>query len=71
VKAGPNGNYVFVIGADSKAQQRDVKVVRSVNGESMISDGLAENDTVVTDGQSRLINGTKVAPRNDEKTAAK
>jgi multidrug efflux system membrane fusion protein len=71
VKAGPNGNYVFVIGADSKAQQRDVKVVRSVNGETMISDGLAENDTVVTDGQSRLINGTKVAARNDEKTAAK
>jgi hypothetical protein len=32
---------------------------------------LAENDTVVTDGQSRLINGTKVTSRNDEKTAAK
>jgi multidrug efflux system membrane fusion protein len=71
VKAGPHGNYVFVIGPDNKAQQRDVKVVRSVNGETMISDGLAENDTVVTDGQSRLINGTKVASRNDEKTAAK
>jgi membrane fusion protein, multidrug efflux system len=71
VKAGPNGNFVFVIGPDSKAQQRDVKVVRSVNGQTMIADGLAENDTVVTDGQSRLINGTTVAPRTEEKTAAK
>ena len=71
VKAGPNGSYVFVVDADNKAQQRDVKVVRSVNGESMIADGLAENDKVVTDGQSRLVNGTKVAPRTNEKTAAK
>jgi len=71
VKAGPNGSYVFVVGADNKAQQRGVKVVRSVNGETMIADGLAENDKVVTDGQSRLINGTKVAPRNVETTAAK
>ena len=71
VKAGPNGSYVFVIGADGKAQQRGVKVTRTVNGETMIAEGLAENDTVVTDGQSRLIDGTKVKSRNDEKTAAK
>ncbi len=71
VKAGPNGSYVFVVGADGKAQQRGVKVARTVNGETMIADGLAENDTVVTDGQSRLIDGTKVKSRNDEKTAAK
>ena len=71
VKAGPNGTYVFLIKPDSTAEQRSVKVARSVNGESMISDGLAENDEVVTDGQSRLINGTKVKSRSAEKTAAK
>ena len=71
VKAGPNGTYVFLIKPDSTAEQRSVKVTRSVNGESMISDGLAENDEVVTDGQSRLINGTKVKSRSSEKTAAK
>jgi membrane fusion protein, multidrug efflux system len=71
VKAGPKGNYVFIIDNDNKAQQREVKVVRSVNGETMISDGIAENDKVVTDGQSRLINGTKVTARNSESTAAK
>jgi multidrug efflux system membrane fusion protein len=71
VKAGPKGSYVFVIDGDNKAQQREVKVVRTVNGETMISDGLAENDKIVTDGQSRLVNGTKVTPRNTENTAAK
>ena len=71
VKAGPNGTYVFLIKPDSTAEQRSVKVTRSVNGESMIANGLAENDEVVTDGQSRLVNGTKVKSRTTEKTAAK
>ena len=71
VKAGPNGTYVFIVKPDSTAEQRSVKVTRSVNGESMIADGLAENDEVVTDGQSRLVNGTKVKSRASEKTAAK
>jgi membrane fusion protein, multidrug efflux system len=71
VKAGPNGTYVFVIKSDNSAELRTVKVTRSVNGESMIADGLTENDEVVIDGQSRLINGTKVKSRATEKTAAK
>jgi len=60
VKAGPNGNYVFVVKSDGTAEQRDVTVARSVDGQSMIAKGLEEGETVVTDGQSRLINGTKV-----------
>ncbi len=71
VKAGPNGTYVFVIKSDNTAEQRSVKVTRTVNGEAMIADGLAENDMVVIDGQSRLIDGTKVKLRDAEKTAAK
>jgi membrane fusion protein, multidrug efflux system len=60
VKAGPNGSYVFVVKADEQVEQRTVTVARSVDGESMITQGLAAGDTVVTDGQSRLINGSKV-----------
>jgi multidrug efflux system membrane fusion protein len=59
VKAGPNGNYVFVV-QDNVAKQRVVIVARSVNGESMIAKGLDADETVVTDGQSRLIDGTRV-----------
>jgi len=60
VKAGPNGNYVFIVKADSSAEQRGISVARSTNGESVIDKGLAQGETVVTDGQSRLVDGTKV-----------
>ena len=60
VKAGPNGNYVFIVKADNKAEQRAVTVLRSVAGESVISKGIDAGETVVIDGQSRLINGTLV-----------
>lgn len=60
VKAGPNGSYVFVVKPDGRAEQRTVEVARSVNGEVMISKGLAADEVVVTDGQSRLVDGTKV-----------
>jgi multidrug efflux system membrane fusion protein len=62
VKAGPNGSYVFVVKADGRAEQRAVSVARSVNGDTMITKGLEAGETVVTDGQSRLIDGTKVKP---------
>jgi membrane fusion protein, multidrug efflux system len=60
VKAGPNGSYVFVIKTDGKAEQRVVTVTRSVDGDTMIEKGLSVGETVVTDGQSRLVDGTKV-----------
>lgn len=60
VKDGPNGSYVFVVKADGKAEQRNVTVARTLNGESMIAKGLAANETVITDGQSRVVDGAKV-----------
>ena len=60
VKAGPNGNYVFVVKADKKAEQRTVTIARSVAGESVIAKGVDAGETIVVDGQSRLIDGTPV-----------
>ena len=65
VKAGPNGSYVFVIKADNHAEQRSVDVARTVNGESMVAKGLNAGENVVTDGQSRLVDGTKVRLADD------
>jgi len=59
VKAGPNGNYVFVVD-NGTAHQRDVTVTRSVGGETMIAKGVDVGESVVTDGQSRLVDGAKV-----------
>jgi len=60
VKQGPDGDYVFVVKPDSRAEQRSVKVARDVNGEAVIASGLRTGETVVTDGQSRLADGTPV-----------
>lgn len=60
VKDGPNGPYVFVVKADGTAQQRNVTVARTLEGESMIAKGLSAEETVITDGQSRVVDGAKV-----------
>ena len=60
VKAGPNGYYVFVVKADKKVEQRAVTVARTVAGESVITKGVDAGETVVVDGQSRLIDGASV-----------
>ncbi|MGH8041032.1 MAG: efflux RND transporter periplasmic adaptor subunit [Rudaea sp.] len=60
VKEGPDGKYVFVIGADGRAQQRGVTVARDVENQAVIGHGLNAGETVVTDGQSRLTDGALV-----------
>jgi multidrug efflux system membrane fusion protein len=60
VKQGPDGDYVFVVKPDSRAEQRSVKVARDVDDDAVIASGLSAGETVVTDGQSRLADGTSV-----------
>jgi membrane fusion protein, multidrug efflux system len=69
VKAGPNGSYVFVIKADGRAEQRTVTAERSVDGDTVITKGLSVGENVVTDGQSRLVDGTKVRLADPTKSA--
>jgi multidrug efflux system membrane fusion protein len=60
VQSGQTGDYVFVVKADSTAEQRTVKTVRTIGNETVIASGVAPGETVVTDGQLRLIPGIKV-----------
>ena len=60
VQTGQSGDFVFVVTADMTAESRPVKVARTLGDESVISQGLAPGETVVTDGQLRLIPGIKV-----------
>ena len=48
-----------------------VSVARTVNGESMIAQGLQVGESVVIDGQSRLADGTlvKIAAAHDDGAA--
>jgi multidrug efflux system membrane fusion protein len=60
VQTGQSGDFVFVIKPDQTAESRPVKVARTLGGESVIAKGIEPGETVVTDGQLRLIPGIKV-----------
>jgi multidrug efflux system membrane fusion protein len=62
VQVGQAGAYVFVI-ADGTASVRQVKVARTLGGESVLESGLEGGETVVTEGQLLLNNGSKVSAR--------
>ena len=63
VQVSQTGSFVFVIN-DNVANVQPVKVERTVGGLSVIGSGLSGGETVVTDGQLLLSNGTRVNPRN-------
>jgi multidrug efflux system membrane fusion protein len=60
VQTGQNGEYIYVVKSDMTVDQRSVKVGRTVGSETVILSGIQPGDTVVTDGQMRLIPGVKV-----------
>jgi multidrug efflux system membrane fusion protein len=68
VQVSQRGNFVFVV-RDGVAKVQPVTVERTVDDKSVITSGLDGGETVVTDGQLLLSNGTKVAPR-ERKTGA-
>jgi multidrug efflux system membrane fusion protein len=60
VQSGQQGDYVFVVKADQTVESRPVKVARTVGDRVVIAEGLLGGETVVTDGQLRLVPGAKV-----------
>lgn len=68
VQTGQAGTYVFVV-QNGHVKVRPVTVERTVKSVSAISAGLREGETVVTDGQLLLVDGTKIVIR-DKKAGA-
>ena len=62
VQVSQTGSYVFVV-KDGIASVAPVTVARVFGSESVISSGLAGGETVVTNGQLLLSDGTRVAVR--------
>jgi multidrug efflux system membrane fusion protein len=58
------GNYVYVVDDSLHAVTRPVVVGRSVGDDVIVTEGLAPGETVVTDGQLRLVPGARVQIRN-------
>lgn len=63
VQVSQSGNFVFAI-TDGAARVVPVKVERTVGDMTVLASGLQGGETVVTDGQLLLSNGTRVSPRN-------
>ncbi len=63
VQDGQKGTYVFVVKPDKTVELKQVAIGPSIEGVTVITDGLKRGDTVVTDGQLRLFPGAKVAPK--------
>ena len=64
VQTGQQGLFVWVVKPDQTAESRPVTVARARGNETVISQGLAAGETVVTDGQLRLIPGGRVQVKN-------
>ncbi|MEJ5378098.1 MAG: efflux RND transporter periplasmic adaptor subunit [bacterium] len=69
VQTGQQGTYVFLVGPGNTAQMRPVRVGRSLGQETVVEQGLQEGDLVITDGQIRLVPGTKVELKGAEDSA--
>jgi RND family efflux transporter MFP subunit len=62
VQRSQSGNYVFVV-KEGLAKVQPVKVDRTLQGQSVITEGLSGGEAVVVDGQLLLSDGTRVEPR--------
>jgi multidrug efflux system membrane fusion protein len=64
IQTGQKGTFVFVVKPDSTVELRPVAVGVSVDGVTVVQNGVAAGETVVTEGQLRLAPGVKVAPKS-------
>jgi membrane fusion protein, multidrug efflux system len=60
VQHGTDGLYAFTVNQDNKAELRKVKVTRSIDGRSVISEGLSPGERVITAGQFKVQPGSPV-----------
>jgi multidrug efflux system membrane fusion protein len=60
VQPGQHGSFVYVVGGDDKVEARPVQIALVRGDNSAVAKGLKSGERVVTDGQTRLKQGTPV-----------
>ncbi len=70
VQNGQRGQFVFVVNPDQTAEERLVTLERTTEEDAVVATGLKEGETVVVDGQLRVLPGKPVAVRDSTTTAA-
>src|SRR5262245_29711218 len=71
VQHGDDGLYAFSVNADNKAELRRIKVTKSIDGRSVVDEGLSPGERVITSGQYRVQPGTPVSSNVADATIAK
>jgi multidrug efflux system membrane fusion protein len=70
VQRGQDNLFVYVVKPDSTVAIQPVEELLEQNGTAVITKGLQGNEQVVTNGQSRLTDGIKVAARSGQNATA-
>jgi len=65
---GPQGTYVYAVKPDSTVEARNVTISLQQGDATVITAGLNPGDSVVTDGQDKLQNGSKIEVRTPTPT---
>jgi len=65
IQAGQQGDFAFVVQPDQTVDLRNVTVDRTAGTESVIREGLTPGETVITDGQLRLVAGSHIKVKSD------
>ncbi len=66
IQTGQSGQYVFTVLPDWTVELRPVTVARVIGEETVIEKGLKPGETVVTDGQIRLVPGALVEVKSGQ-----
>jgi multidrug efflux system membrane fusion protein len=64
IATNQDGQYVYVVKADSTVESRPVVTGVAIEGQTIIQDGLKAGETVVVDGQLRLVPGSRAEITN-------
>jgi multidrug efflux system membrane fusion protein len=63
VQHGPQGVFVYVVGADGRVASRPVRVERTEGESAILTEGINPGEQVVTEGQNRLRPGARAQVR--------
>jgi membrane fusion protein, multidrug efflux system len=65
VQAGPDGQFVYVVKSDQTVEMRPVVVSRTAGKETILKTGVKSGETIVTDGQLRLVPGSRITIKSE------
>jgi multidrug efflux system membrane fusion protein len=66
VQVGQQGTYVFSVKADKSVELRPVQIARTNGTDTVLQSGVKAGETVVTDGQLRLVPGSTISVKADD-----